>query len=72
MTEMVRVTKRRYEVGEIPQNESLRVELAAAEAEADQRKAEAAYQAASRAHLICYAVFRSPTEQNPVSSRGLV
>ena len=48
MTEMVRVTKRRYEVGEIPQNESLRVELAAAEAEADQRKAEAAYQAASR------------------------
>ncbi len=35
MVEMVRVTRRRYEVGEIPQNESLRVELAAAEAESD-------------------------------------
>ena len=33
MAEMVRVTRRRYEVGEIPQNESLRVELAAAEAD---------------------------------------
>ncbi len=46
MREMVRVSKRRYEVGEIPQNESLRMELAEAEAEADQRKATAAYQAA--------------------------
>ncbi len=48
MTEMVRVTKRRYEVGEIPQNESLRVELAATEAEAALAITKADYAAASR------------------------
>lgn len=42
MTEMVRVTRRRFEVGEIPQNESLRVELAAAEAESAWQRAYAA------------------------------
>jgi outer membrane protein TolC len=48
MKEMLRVANRRYEVGEIPQNEALRVELAAAEAEADWRRAEADYRSASR------------------------
>ncbi len=48
MTEMVRVTRRRYEVGEIPQNESLRVELAATEAEAALATALAEYAAAAR------------------------
>lgn len=48
MTEMVRVGRRRYEVGEIPRNETLRVELAAAEAAADWEKAKAAYLASSR------------------------
>jgi outer membrane protein TolC len=48
MNDMVKVSNRRYEVGEIPQNESLRVELAAAEAEADWKKAEANYLAAQR------------------------
>jgi outer membrane protein TolC len=48
MNDMVRVGRRRYEVGEIPQNESLRVELAAAEAEADWKRAEAAYASAQR------------------------
>ena len=65
MREMVRVTKRRYEVGEIPQNESLRVELAAAEAEADQRKARAAYDAAVRS----LAVLRggsAPVDETPL------
>lgn len=48
MKEMVRVTRRRYEVGEIPQNESLRVELAATEAEAALATALAEYSTASR------------------------
>lgn len=49
MNDMVKVSRRRYEVGEIPQNESLRVELAAAEAEADHRRSEADYFSAQRA-----------------------
>jgi outer membrane protein TolC len=48
MKETLRAANRRYEVGEIPQNEALRVELAAAEAEADWQRAEAAYRSASR------------------------
>lgn len=48
MADMVRVATRRYEVGEIPQNEALRVELAAAEAEASWKRAEAAYASAQR------------------------
>lgn len=40
--EMVRVANRRFEVGEIAENEALRVELAAAQAEADLVRAEAA------------------------------
>lgn len=48
MKEMLRVANRRYEVGEIPQNEALRVELAAAEADAAWRRAEAEYRSASR------------------------
>ena len=52
MQEMSRVTRRRFEVGEIPQNESLRVELAAAEAEADLKKAQAAYASAARSLAI--------------------
>ena len=48
MTEMVRVSRRRYEVGEIPQNESLRVELAQAEAEADAQRAMARFRSAQR------------------------
>lgn len=47
MAEMVRVTRRRYEVGEIPQNESLRVELAATEADASLALALAEYETAS-------------------------
>lgn len=48
MKEMVRVTRRRFEVGEIPQNESLRVELAATEAEAALTTALAEYSTAVR------------------------
>jgi outer membrane protein TolC len=48
MREMLRVANRRYEVGEIPQNEALRVELAQAEADAAWRRAEAEYRSASR------------------------
>lgn len=43
MAEMVKVARRRYEVGEIPRNESLRVELAEAEAKADFEKAKAEF-----------------------------
>lgn len=46
--EMVRVAGRRFEVGEIPRNEALRVELAAAEAEANQKRAVANYLSSQR------------------------
>lgn len=52
MKEMVRVSHRRFEVGEIPQNESLRVELAAAEADAALATAQADYVAAVRSLAI--------------------
>ena len=67
MKEMVRVTKRRYEVGEIPQNESLRVELASAEAEADQKKAQSAYAAAARS----LAVLRGLTSAEDTATPAL-
>lgn len=48
MNDMAHASRRRYEVGEIPQNEALRVELVAAQAEADWRTAEAAHASALR------------------------
>lgn len=48
MAEVVRVGGRRYDVGEIPRNETLRLELAAAEAEADRERTKAVYMAAVR------------------------
>jgi outer membrane protein TolC len=63
MNDMVRVARRRYEVGEIPQNEALRVELAAAEAEADWRRAEADFHGAERS----LAILRGLVEAEPAA-----
>lgn len=52
MAEMVRVGRRRFEVGEIPRNETLRVELAAADATADWERAKAEYLASSRSFAL--------------------
>lgn len=48
IAEMSRVSQRRYQVGEIPLNETLRAELAATEAEAALALAQAEYEAAAR------------------------
>lgn len=57
VSEMVRVAQRRYEVGEIPRNESLRVELAEAEAQADFEKNRAEFQGAKRALLLLVGLY---------------
>lgn len=48
IAEMSRVSQRRYQVGEIPLNETLRAELAASEAEAALAMAQAEYEGAAR------------------------
>lgn len=68
MTEMTRVTRRRFEVGEIPQNESLRVELASAEAESELRKAQAAYAAAARSLSVLRGLVDPQTDAPTLSS----
>lgn len=65
MREMLRVANRRYEVGEIPQNEALRVELAQAEADAAWRRAEAEYRSASRSLSVLRGLLNEATLMIP-------
>lgn len=65
MNDMMRVSRRRYEVGEIPQNESLRVELAAAEAEANWKRAEAAQRGAERTLAVMRGLLETPPDAPP-------
>ena len=65
INDMTRVAHRRFEVGEIPQNEALRVELAAAEALSDAKRAEADYLSAYRAFAILSGQSGQDSESEP-------
>jgi outer membrane protein TolC len=65
LNELARVAKRRFEVGEISENEALRVELASAEAQTDFIRAQAALDGARQSAALLLGVDGATFQPNP-------